>query len=118
MIASYTFFIPENFWNSTYGISHIEHGHSPVVSGLCNPNFVDKDGYDCEDYFENGYCDDMITQLIFYSVWNENGILETSRQCPQCGCGADGAVNLNNLYADEVAGLKNVSNDKRYRKNM
>ena len=56
-----------------------------------------------------GYCDIKVVHLGRYENFNENGTLETLLQCPQCGFGAEGAANLNDLYAAEVAGFRKVT---------
>ena len=106
MIDSYIFKVPVNNW-SIYGTSKKwEQGHTFVVSEKCNPNFVDPAGVDCEKYAKNKWCGDRVELLIHHGVLNTNGILETIRQCPQCGCGEDGAANLNELYTKEKFGKK------------
>ena len=102
LIDSYIFLIPVKNWNIHGTSDYYELGHSLVVSELCNPNFVDKSGLDCEGYAQNKWCGDRVELLIRYGVLNTNGILETIRQCPQCGCGDDGAANLNELYTAEL----------------
>ena len=69
------------------------------VSSECNEDFVDNDWVSCEGYSSLG-CENQVEALVFYGVTNANGVLETSLNCPQCGCGADGAENLNDLLAD------------------
>ena len=46
---------------------------------------------------------------VYYGNFNTNGILETPLQCPQCGCGATGAANLNELNIEEETGSRKVS---------
>ena len=81
-----------------------EAGHSIQVSTSCNPNFVliGSWAYDCDQIKNIGSCDDEVKFLINLGQWNTNGIYETPLQCPQCGCGSEGAVNLNELWAAEL----------------
>ena len=103
LIDSYIFLIPEKNWNIYDSWDHYEQGQLFVFSELCNPNFVGKDGLNCEDYANDGFwCTTRVELLNHYAVMNKNGNLETIRQCPQCGCGEDGAANLNELYAKEL----------------
>lgn len=64
----------------------------------------------CDEMASVGYCNIKVEYLVRYGFLNTNGIFETLLQCPQCGCGAEGAANLNDLYAAEEAGLRKVSN--------
>ena len=114
---SYTFVIPENNWSIAdiatalhYSYIYFELGQSLEVSRLCNPNFKAQDvsEFSCDFLAGWGYCDIKVVHLVRYGNFNENGTLETMLQCPQCGCGAEGAANLNDLYAAEVAGLRKV----------
>ena len=54
-------------------------------------------------------CDMKVFDLINNGQWNTYGLFETFLQCPQCGCGSEGAANLNDLYAAEQDGSRNVS---------
>ena len=64
---------------------------------------------DCDtiDFFD--MCDAPVFILLSGGNWNTNGIYETFLQCPQCGCGSEGAANLNDLYAAEQDGSRKVS---------
>ena len=75
-------------------------GQTHKFSTLCNADFVASDGYNCDEHFEYGYCEDAAFTMVYYASENTDGIWETGLQCPQCGCGAGGAVNLNDLYAE------------------
>ena len=79
--------------------SDLELGQSFEVSGLCNPNFTISSGMSCEDLASIGVCTrtGLTQRSLFFGKYNANGIVETPLQCPQCGCGAKGAANLNNL---------------------
>ena len=79
----------------------ISGGQTHKFSELCNADFVSSDGYNCEEHAEKGYCEDDAFEMVYYASENTDGIWETGLQCPQCGCGADGAVNLNDLYVDD-----------------
>ena len=105
-----TWLLPSEYSNS---IGSFEAGHSLQVSKSCNPKFVYGDvqswHLDCDDLKYRGACDLKVTELIFHGHSNTNGHLETFLQCPQCGCGSEGAANLNDLYAAEQNGLRKVS---------
>ena len=100
--------IPEDAQEDSDSWIVFDIGRSIQVSNSCNPNFTyfRSSAEDCDAIkeFVNG-CDATVEGLIYNGVWNENGHLETFLQCPQCGCGSEGAVNLNDLYAAEVESL-------------
>ena len=52
--------------------------------------------------------------MVGWAYYNTNGHLETWLQCPQCGCGAEGAANLNDLYAAEQAGSRKISDPEQF----
>ena len=87
----------------------LEAGDSLQVSEACNPNFIHyfflepHIKYNCDAIMNMGMCGTTVLNLIHYSQWNTNGLLETFLQCPQCGCGqiSEGAANLDDLYAVE-----------------
>lgn len=85
----------------------LEFGQSIQVSGSCNPNFVDNNNWSCEAV--TPFCKLPVSTLIYNGSWNTNGIFETLLQCPQCGCGSEGAIDLNDHYAAEQAGSRKVS---------
>ena len=93
----------------------MEAGDSIQVSESCNPNFIhyfflEPDiKYNCDEIMNMGLCGTTVLNLIHYSQWNTDGHLETFLQCPQCGCGSEGAANLNDLYAAELDGSRKVS---------
>ena len=114
----YTFVIPGDLgnkrWQFQNGYAYV--GESFKFSLSCNPDFVNAYGRDC-DFIANHhvytientkvpYCEAFAQQLFQYAASNEQGILETNLQCPQCGCGADipgRAKNLNDVYAKDLA---------------
>jgi len=109
---SYTFVIPGDDWyvDDGNGLENAAIGESLEFSTLCNPDFRDSDGDDCEVWFDGGYCDNAAAYLIAYSTVNKHGVLETALNCPQCGCDANGAANLNDVYAEKgrkLSGKKN-----------
>ena len=76
-------------------------GQSIKVSRSCNPNFKMVQLISCDELATRGGCGFNVMDLVYHGTWNTNGILETNLQCPQCGCGAEGADNLNDLLAAE-----------------
>ena len=105
----YRFVVPVAGWSSYatgYYPGHpwtsdLELGQSFEVSGLCNPNFILPylSAKSCEEMASEGFCTrtGLTRRALFFGNYNANGILETPLQCPQCGCGAKGAANLNYL---------------------
>ena len=102
-----TFVLPGNWFQAISGKT-FEVGHSLQVSRSCNPNFI----WNCDDH-ENydDACNSSVAGLFYYSNLNTNGHLETFLQCPQCGCGSEGAANLMDLYAAELEGSRTVLDD-------
>ena len=98
---SYTFVIPADDWYMYSDYDYGEMGEELEFSTNCNPDFKDTDGDNCDYYINEGYCDGSAQFYIRYSNVNEHGILENGLNCPQCGCGADGPVNLNDVYAEK-----------------
>ena len=98
----YIFVHPENFELYSADYNYVDlGGQAHKFSQLCNPDWVASDGLGCKGYAFYEYCQDTAYQLVFYATENTNGIWETALQCPQCGCGADGAINLNDRYAED-----------------
>ena len=126
-LDSYTFVRPDDNWSwelpsqeDLNSYNFFEAGHSLQVSASCNSNFIyaytnNNHGtpisiqYDCDEIKYHGGCDLRVTQLIKYGQWNTNGIYETFLQCPACGCGSEGAANLNDVYTAEQDGYRKVS---------
>ena len=117
-LDSYTFVRPDDnlIWKipsreESNSYNYFEAGHSLQVSESCNPNLIYSNDlqFDCEQIKLYGGCDLQVTWLIFSGQWNTHGHLETFLHCPQCGCGSEGAANLNDLYDAEQDGSRKVS---------
>ena len=93
----YTFIIPDN-WSILQ--NNIKSGTAVRFSSSCNPNFADPNVGDCTKYVP--YCGYPTRFLVAYASENAEGVHETGLNCPQCGCGSDGAANLNDRYAAEI----------------
>ena len=70
----------------------------------CNPDWTDgKNGDDCSDWVS--YCHIAAVTHAYWRSQNADGIYETALQCPQCGCGENGALDLNDIenngYSEE-----------------
>ena len=73
-----------------------------LFSKSCNPEFKDTYGRNCAFLAENDGCTLSKTaaeELILSRTPNKDSIWETALQCPQCGCGPEGALKLG-LYYD------------------
>ena len=109
----YTFVVPERWYHFETG-THFELGQSIEVSGSCNPNFSYYE-ITCEQSGQTfDVCNLSVDLLFEFGVYNENNHFETFLQCPQCGCGAEGIVNINDLYAAEQAGHRKVTDDETF----
>ena len=92
---SYEFIIPAGFvMNNVEGGSV---GDAVLFSSSCNPDFVDSSGDSCAVY--DGHCN--LWEHVAFATKNADGIWESGLQCPGCGCGANGALNPNDVYAFE-----------------
>ena len=80
------------------------------LSEICNPNFRSSVGYTCSQLSES-FCAERknnmigVTQLLGQAnqrAWHTSGepVWETYLNCPICGCGSNGADNLNNIIQD------------------
>ena len=118
---SYTFVIPydnDDWYVTNYNRTDPDSVYSPVfltpgeslkVSKLCNPNFKVYGIYPCETIGATGSCNASVQNHVAVGHFNKNGFVETFLQCPECGCGPEGAPNLNDLYAAEKVSLRKVS---------
>ena len=93
-----------------FSIKGTDIGSGDIVefSESCNADFVSPDtNVDCDWYANYGFCDDAndVWELVRNANKNSAGIWETALSCPQCGCGANGALNLNDLYEVYEASL-------------
>lgn len=95
----------------------IEEGFSPVgmtawwgrtieVSYLCSPNYVDSFNRNCKQLSK--YCENVpnstfnakhFPSYLAYATQNRYGYWQTLLNCPECGCGEDGAMKLYNINA-------------------
>ena len=72
-----------------------------LYSKSCNPEFKDVYGRNCAFLAENDGCTLFVTageELILRRTPNKDSIWETALQCPQCGCGPEGAFKLDLYY--------------------
>ena len=91
---TYTFVTPDSF-------EDFEGGVSLEISSQCNADFVDSLGDTCAKYGEFGWCSSEGAEFfVYFGVTDADGVYETGLNCPQCGCGADGAENLYDRLAD------------------
>ena len=89
--------MPAKGWYHFQTNTYFELGQSIEISRSCNPNFEAR--VSCEDVkYGINLCNDLRV-LLAWGKYNANDHFETYLQCPQCGCGAEGAVNINDLYA-------------------
>ena len=68
-----------------------------TISTVCDPNFVDNHGDDCDWYVKvtEGECQFTPNgNLIDYGVLTAEGF-KTALNCPACGCGENGPINMN-----------------------
>ena len=67
-----------------------------TVSTVCDPNYTDSYGSDCTYYETFGENCKFLTnqEMIRYGVLTAGGY-KTGLNCPGCGCGGNGPINLN-----------------------
>ena len=106
-IDPYTFVLPDNFYLKENG--YLSAGDEIQYSGSCNPDFVDNQGDDCNEYHKKGWCTWPVKKQVKYASKNkETGLFKIALNCPHCGCEPNDGVNVNDLYAAEDD--KKVSN--------
>ena len=86
-----------------------------TVAIECDPNFVDIWGDSCGWYQRNGACEDYSNgEMLEYGYLTDVGF-KTGLNCPQCGCGADGAINMHDR--ENLRSLIGGGDDKKTPKN-
>ena len=91
---SYTYTLPDG--HHVFG-TDIKDGATVQISTACEPNYVGQDSWhDCDYHVKYNHCDDPF-RLIFTARVNSDGILETGLSCPEWGCGANGARDINDI---------------------
>ena len=108
---SYRFVIPDekyNFIKDNFRIHQI--GNIPnntiEVSKLCNPNFITEySEISCGEIFRQGQCEFNLMEHLREArqYWRRYGktVWETRLNCPECGCGKNGAPDLNEIAEEE-----------------
>ena len=67
-----------------------------TVSSVCDPNFVDRYGDGCDWYERRGECEDLSNDLLLsYGIFTTAEGFKTGLNCPSCGCGKNGPINMN-----------------------
>ena len=66
-----------------------------TLSTVCDPNFIDSEGYGCENYnkFDDGCAAFSNYALMYNGVNSPTGVM-TGLNCPICGCGEDGPIRM------------------------
>ena len=97
-------FIKENF--SLHQIGNIPN-NTIEVSKLCNPNFITEySEISCGEIFRRGECEFSLMEHLREArqYWRRYGgktVWETRLNCPECGCGTNGAPDLNEIAEEE-----------------
>ena len=109
----------DEFWDyETYSYMYEDFSCEFTISSVCDPNFVDRYGDGCDWYAENSgkHCEYHTTSaLLYYGVLTAEGF-KTALNCPACGCGENGPINLHdrddsrNLTGDYKKTRKNETN--------
>ena len=79
-----------------------DHTCTYTISTVCDPNFIDADGYNC-DFYESTCNGALFKQhssdgvLHGSPLWIDQGVMTdkgfmTPLNCPQCGCGENGPI--------------------------
>ena len=75
-----------------YDIEYEDYTCELKISTVCDSNFVDKIGLDCDFYASKpGLCGKYMIDMFHLGrgVMSEEGLV-TQFNCPQCGCGENG----------------------------
>ena len=104
------------FYNyETYNYYYEDFACEYTVSSVCDPNFVDKYGNDC-DWYESNFgdnCEEYTNdQMLEYGFLTAKGF-KTGLNCPGCGCGENGPINMH----DRDASRSLAGDDKKTNKN-
>ena len=104
------------FYNyDTYDYYYEDFSCEYTVSTVCDPNFVDTYGDDCDWYERNlGYlCEDYTNEnFLHYGFLTTEGY-KTGLNCPACGCGENGPINMH----DREGSRSLTGDDKKTKKN-
>ena len=98
-----SFFREDTYFGTTIW-NDFKWGTEMEFSLKCNPDFIASEiafspGATCETFGK--YCKSFEHDFhLLQATRNSNGIWETLLQCPQCGCGEDGAAKLVNPMYD------------------
>ena len=92
--CGYKWMNAEDRWNNGHFLGQGEY----TIDNRCNPNWVSKNGADCDEISQYCYTDRWTTQYVFSEfglhllpmtgLETEFGI-QTAYSCPQCGCTGD-----------------------------
>ena len=64
-----------------------------TLSTECDPYFIDNVGDDC-NYYDGRYCHRSNEFMLSYGTISPTGGVMTGLNCPQCGCGEDGPIRM------------------------
>ena len=96
---SYTFvddyFLNEENYNDYYEDFECEF----KISTVCDLNFKDQWGQDCDTYAKKGLCENKMKTRTYLSwgVLTDEGFM-TGFNCPQCGCGENGPIHFHDAH--------------------
>ena len=68
-------------------------GRYQTIDNVCNAEFLDPMNADCNDYAEQGMCNNSADfYLQMTRAKNVRGQIQTGLNCPQCGCNVNPKV--------------------------
>ena len=80
-------------------------GDTVRISTVCNPNFIDGWGDDCDEYDSEGWCTDVDQWFFVESMVSDANeqSYQTGLNCPQCGCTETHIVPLTDFPVENLA---------------
>ena len=110
----YTYVHEDNYFYSyeTYEYYYEDFTCEYTVSSVCDPNFADKFGNDC-DWYRSYTCEHFSNEaFLAHGLLTAEGF-KTGLSCPACGCDENGQINMN----DRVKTRSVAGDFKKFKKN-
>ena len=96
----YSYTHVDNFFTDGYDdYSYEDFTCEFTISTICDPNFVDKNGRNCDSYTKWDWCSNRLQtrKYLSWGVMTDKGFM-TGFNCPQCGCGENGPKHFHDAH--------------------